>query len=152
MIIKGHPLPHYWAQQPLIPKSTCLRSMERTIPGNCCLLQILPIIKFTKKLSFNLIYTNIIATQYFITQVYGQSVYMLQKERCPPSLGMRLVNITLLTMVQIVKAIVFPVVVYRCESWIIKKAEHQRIDAFKLWCWRRILRVPWTARNQTSQS
>jgi len=50
-------------------------------------------------------------------------------------------------MVQIVKAIVFPVVVYRCESWIIKKAEHQRIDAFKLWCWRRILRVPWTARK-----
>ena len=50
-------------------------------------------------------------------------------------------------MVQIVKAIVFPVVMYRCKSWMIKKAEHQRTDAFKLWCWRRILRVPWTARK-----
>ena len=50
-------------------------------------------------------------------------------------------------MVQIVKATVFPVVVYRCESCIIKSAEHHRIDAFKLWCWRRILRVPWTARK-----
>ena len=48
---------------------------------------------------------------------------------------------------QIVKAVVFPVVTYRCESWTIKKAEHQRADAFKLWCWRRLLRVPWTARR-----
>ena len=55
-------------------------------------------------------------------------------------------DITLLTKVCIVKAMVFPVVMYRCESWTIKKAECQRIDAFKLWCWRRILRVPWTAR------
>ena len=46
-----------------------------------------------------------------------------------------------------VKAMVFPVVMYRCESWTIKKAEHQRIDAFELWCWRRLLRVPWTARR-----
>ena len=54
---------------------------------------------------------------------------------------------TLLPKVHIVKAIVFPVVMYSCESWIIKKAEHQRIDAFELWCWRRLLRVPLTARR-----
>ena len=51
------------------------------------------------------------------------------------------------TKVHLVKAIVFPLVMYRCESWTIKKAEHQSIDAFELWCWRRILRVPWTARR-----
>ena len=56
-------------------------------------------------------------------------------------------NITLLTKVHLVKAMVFPVVVYGCESWTIKKAEHQRIDAFELWCWRRLFRVPWTARR-----
>ena len=56
-------------------------------------------------------------------------------------------NITLLTKVHLVKAIVFPVVMYGCESWTIKKAECQRIDAFELWCWRRLLRVPWTARR-----
>ena len=55
-------------------------------------------------------------------------------------------DITLLTKVHLVKAI-FPVVMYRCESWTIKKAECQRIDAFELWCWRRLLRVPWTARR-----
>ena len=56
-------------------------------------------------------------------------------------------DITLLTKVHLVKAMVFPVVVYGCESWTIDKAEHQRIDAFELWCWRRLLRVPWTARR-----
>ena len=56
-------------------------------------------------------------------------------------------DITLLTKVCLVKAMVFPVVMYACESWTIKKAEHQRIDAFELWCWRRLLRVPWTARK-----
>ena len=56
-------------------------------------------------------------------------------------------DITLPIKVRIVKAIVFPVVMYRCESWIIKKAEHQGTDAFKLWCWRRLLRVHWTARR-----
>ena len=56
-------------------------------------------------------------------------------------------DITLLTKVRIVKAMVFPVVTYGCESWTIKKAERQRIDAFKLWFWRRLLRVPWTARR-----
>ena len=55
-------------------------------------------------------------------------------------------DITLPTKVHLVKAMVFPVVIYGCESWTIKKAEHQRIDAFELWCWRRLLRVPWTAR------
>ena len=56
-------------------------------------------------------------------------------------------DITLQTKVHLVKAMVFPVVMYGCESWILKKAEHQRIDAFELWCWRRLLRVPWTARR-----
>ena len=56
-------------------------------------------------------------------------------------------DITLPTKVLLVKAIVFPVVMYGCESWTIKKAEHRRIDAFALWCWRRLLRVPWTARR-----
>ena len=57
------------------------------------------------------------------------------------------INITLPTKVHLVKAMVFPVVMYGCESWTIKKAECRRIDAFKLWCWRRLLRVPWTARR-----
>ena len=56
-------------------------------------------------------------------------------------------DVTLPTKVHIVKAMVFLVVVYGCENWTIKKAEHRRIDAFELWCWRRLLRVPWTARR-----
>ena len=56
-------------------------------------------------------------------------------------------DITLPTKVRLVKAMVFPVVMYRCESWSVKKAEHRIIDAFELWCWRRLLRVPWTARR-----
>ena len=56
-------------------------------------------------------------------------------------------DITLPTKVHLVKAVVFPVVMYRCESWTVKKAEPRRIDAFELWCWRRLLRVPWTARR-----
>ena len=56
-------------------------------------------------------------------------------------------DITLSTKVHLVKVMVFPVVMYGCDSWIIKKAVHQRIDAFELWCWRRLLRVPWTARR-----
>ena len=56
-------------------------------------------------------------------------------------------DITLPTKVCLVKAMVFPVVMYGCESWTLKKAEHQRINAFELWCWRRLLRVPWTARR-----
>ena len=56
-------------------------------------------------------------------------------------------DITLPTKVHLVKAMVFPVAMYRCESWTVKKAEHRRIDAFELWCWRKLLRVPWTARR-----
>ena len=56
-------------------------------------------------------------------------------------------DITLPTKVHLVKAMVFPLVMYGCESWTIKKAEHRRIDTFELWCWRRLLRVPWTARS-----
>ena len=55
-------------------------------------------------------------------------------------------DITLPTKVRLVKALVFPVVIYGCERWTVKKAEHQRIDAFELWCWRRLLGIPWTAR------
>ena len=56
-------------------------------------------------------------------------------------------HITLPTKVRLVNAMVFPVVMYGCESWTVKKAEHRRIDAFELWCWKRVLRVPWTARR-----
>ena len=56
-------------------------------------------------------------------------------------------DITLPTKVCLVKALVFPVVMYGCESWTVKKAEHRKIDAFEMWCWRRLLRVPWTARR-----
>ena len=58
-------------------------------------------------------------------------------------------DITLPTKIRLVKAMVFTVVMYRCESWTVKKAERRRIDAFELWCWRRLLRVPWTARRST---
>ena len=58
-------------------------------------------------------------------------------------------DITLLTKVRLVKAMVFLVVMYGCESWTVKKAERRRIDAFELWCWRRLLRVPWTARRSS---
>ena len=57
------------------------------------------------------------------------------------------IDITLPTKARLVKAMIFPVVMYGCESWTIKKAEHRRIDAFELWCWRRLLRVSWTARR-----
>ena len=56
-------------------------------------------------------------------------------------------DIPLLTKLHLVKAMVFPVVMYGCESWTVKKAEHQRMNGFELWCWRRLLRVPWTARR-----
>ena len=61
-------------------------------------------------------------------------------------------DITLLTKVHIVKVVVFPVVTYGCESWTIKKAEHQRTDDFNLWCWRRLLRVPWTAKRSNQSA
>ena len=61
-------------------------------------------------------------------------------------------DITLPTKVRLVRAMVFPVVMYECESWTVKKAEHRRIDAFEVWCWRRLLRVPWTARRSNQSS
>ena len=61
-------------------------------------------------------------------------------------------GMALLTKVHLVKAMVFPVLMYRCESWTIKKAECQKIDAFELWCWRRLLRVPWTARRSNQST
>ena len=61
-------------------------------------------------------------------------------------------NITWTTKIHLVKALVFPVVMYRCESWTIKKAECQKIDAFELWCWRRLMRVPWTARRSNQSN
>ena len=61
-------------------------------------------------------------------------------------------DITLLTKVRLVKAMVIPVVMYGCESWIVKKAEHRRIDAFELWCWRRLLRILWTARRSNQSN
>ena len=64
-----------------------------------------------------------------------------------PRQHIKIRDITLPTKVHLVKAMVFPVVMYGCESWTIKKAEHRRIDAFELWCWRRLLRIPWTARR-----
>ena len=60
---------------------------------------------------------------------------------------LKIQDITLPTKVCLVKALIFPIVVYGCESWTIKKAERQKIDGFELWCWRRLLRVPWTARR-----
>ena len=61
-------------------------------------------------------------------------------------------DITLPTKVRVVKVMIFPVVMYGCESWTVKKAEHQRIDAFELWCWRRLSRVPWTARRSNQST
>ena len=61
-------------------------------------------------------------------------------------------DVTLPTKVHLVKAMVIPVVMYRCESWTIKKAEHQRIDAFELWCWKRLLRVPWMTRRSNQSN
>ena len=61
-------------------------------------------------------------------------------------------DITVPTKVPLVKAMIFPVVMYGCESWTVKKAEHRRIDAFELWCWRRLLRVPWTARRSNQST
>ena len=61
-------------------------------------------------------------------------------------------DITLPTKIHLIKAMVFPVVMYGCESWTIKKAEHQRIDAFELWCWRRLLRISWTARRSNQST
>ena len=81
--------------------------------------------------------------------MYASYVYVLPGRKAVANLDniLKSRDITLPTKVCIDKAMVFPVVMYGCESWTIKKAEHQRIDAFELWCWRRLLRVPWTARR-----
>ena len=71
----------------------------------------------------------------------------IKSEPCASDGMLKSRDITLPTKVRLVKAMGFPVVMYGCESWTIKKAERQRIDAFELWCWRRLLRVPWTARR-----
>ena len=75
--------------------------------------------------------------------------HLLLRRKAMTNLGsiLKIRDITLLTKVHLVKAMVFLVVIYGCESWTVKKAEHQRIDAFELWCWKRLLRVPWTARR-----
>ena len=81
-----------------------------------------------------------------LNQILGDRVLgVVEKENLDSILKSR--DITLLTKVCLVKAMVFPVVVCRCESWIIKKTERQRINAFEVWCWRIFLRVPWTARR-----
>ena len=77
--------------------------------------------------------------------LFGRKVMTKKEEKLDSILKSR--DITLPTMVCLVKAMFFPVVMYVCESWTIKKAECQRIDAFELWCWRRLLRVPWTAKR-----
>ena len=71
-------------------------------------------------------------------------VILMVDEKMSPTIGKQLLKVT---KVRLVKAMVFPVVMYGCESWTVKKAERRRIDAFELWCWRRLLRVPWTART-----
>ena len=75
--------------------------------------------------------------------------YLLLGRKVMTNLDSTLISrdVTLPTKVHLVKAVAFPVVMYGCESWTIKKSEHKRIDAFELWCWRRLLRVPWTARR-----
>ena len=75
-----------------------------------------------------------------------------RKARTNPDSILRSRDITLLTKVRLVKAVVFPTVMYGCESWTIKKAEHWKVDAFELWCWRRLLRVPWTARRSNQST
>ena len=79
---------------------------------------------------------------FFITKSYDKP-----RQR----LGLKIRDITLLTKVRLVKAMVFPGVMYRCENWTIKKAKCQKTDAFELWCWRRLLRVPWNA-GRSNQS
>jgi len=87
-----------------------------------------------------------------IAAIRLKDAYSLEGKLGPTSILKSRV-ITLPTKVHLVRAMVFPVVMYGCESWTVKKAEHQRIDAFELWCWRRLLRVPWSARrsNQSIQ-
>ena len=97
-------------------------------------------------LKLNIQKTNIMASgPVTLCQIYGEKVETKAMKTLDSTLKSR--DITLPTKVRIVKAMVFPVVMYRYESWTIKKAEHQRIDTFKQWCWRRFLRVPWTPKR-----
>ena len=83
--------------------------------------------------------TNHISQSFQCWSVIGHCIFVIK--------SMQACDITLPTKVRLVKAMIFPVVMCGCESWTIKKAEHWRIDAFELWCWRRLLRVPWTTRR-----
>ena len=80
------------------------------------------------------------------------TVLLNLKKRLAVPFWLKTQDITLPNKVHLVKAMIFPVVMYGCESWTIKKAEHWRIDAFELWCWRRLLRVPWTPARRSNQS
>ena len=85
----------------------------------------------------------------YLIFLFGAGFVMYYRRKVTTNLGsvLKSRDITLPTKVCLVKAMLFPVVMYGCKSWTVKKAEHQRIDAFELWCWRRPLRVPWTARS-----
>ena len=87
-----------------------------------------------------------------VTATINQKTLAPWKESDDKLSALKSRDIALLTKVYIVKALVFPVVMYGCESWTIMKAKSQRIDALELWCWRRLLRVPWNARRSASQS
>ena len=82
-----------------------------------------------------------------MSHIYNGTLLSHKKEEMTAICYSKSRDITLPTKVRLVKAMVFPVVMYGCESWTVKKAEHRRIDVFELWCWRRLLRVTWTARR-----
>ena len=94
--------------------------------------------------------SKITADGYFSHEI-KRCLLLGRKVMTNPDSKLKSRDITLPVKVHLVKAMVFPVVMYGCESWTVKKAEHQSIDTFELWCWRRLLRVPWTARR-SSQS
>ena len=101
--------------------------------------------------------SKITADEIAVTAIHGECSHEIKRllgRKVMTNLDsiLKIRDITLLTKVRLVKAMVFPVVMYGCESWTVKKAERQRIDAFELWCWIRLLRVPWTGGDQTSQS
>ena len=88
-----------------------------------------------------------ITVDYYCSHEIKRHLHLVRKAMANLDSVLKSRDITLPTKVHIVKAMVFPVVMYRCKSWTLKKAEHQRIDAFELQCWRTLLRVPWTARR-----
>ena len=90
--------------------------------------------------------------QMVITAMKLKDAYSFEEKLWPIDSILKSRDITLQTKLCLVKAMVFPVVIYRCESWTIKKAEYQRTDAFELWCWRRLLRVPWTTRRSNQSN